>query len=171
MGGERGREAAILSAPLRSSSPAQDAINWGFLGLCEDDYEWVTRQLLKVANATAGGRVVSVLEGGYRIHGRVVSAFGRSVAAHVRALASGCREAWDTDRERVRRWRPGYLDGEASRSLAVSTLDASLAGVAQARNPRRGRAGVGQGRCRGGCRARSEQGGFCCCRRRRHAEA
>jgi hypothetical protein len=33
---------------------------------------------------------VSVLEGGYRIQGGPVSAFGRSVAAHVRALQEGC---------------------------------------------------------------------------------
>ncbi len=31
--------------------------------------------------------MVSVLEGGYRTQGQVVSAFSRSVAAHVRALA------------------------------------------------------------------------------------
>ncbi len=30
--------------------------------------------------------MVSVLEGGYRIQGKIVSAFARSVAAHVRAL-------------------------------------------------------------------------------------
>ena len=45
----------------------KDTINWGYLSLTEDDYEWVTRQLVKVANATCGGRIVSVLEGGYRI--------------------------------------------------------------------------------------------------------
>lgn len=33
------------------------------------------------------GRVVSVLEGGYNINGGVVSAFARSVEAHVRGLA------------------------------------------------------------------------------------
>lgn len=33
------------------------------------------------------GRVVSVLEGGYNINGGFVSAFARSVAAHVRSLA------------------------------------------------------------------------------------
>ena len=34
--------------------------------------------------------MVSVLEGGYRIQGGIVSAFGRSVAGHVRALVDGC---------------------------------------------------------------------------------
>lgn len=36
------------------------------------------------------GRLVSVLEGGYRIQGGIVSAFGRSVGGHVRALVDGC---------------------------------------------------------------------------------
>jgi len=79
----------------------QDAINWGYLSLREEDYEWITRQLVKVANSCCSGRLVSVLEGGYRIAGRIVSPFGRSVAAHVRALASGSVEKWDTERERA----------------------------------------------------------------------
>ena len=40
----------------------------------------------QVANCYCHGRVVSALEGGYRIQGKIVSAFSRSVAAHVRAL-------------------------------------------------------------------------------------
>lgn len=52
------------------------------LALVEDDYAWVTRQLLALAERHAQGRVVSVLEGGYDL-----SALGRSVAAHVRVLA------------------------------------------------------------------------------------
>jgi len=39
--------------------------------------------------------VVSALEGGYRIQGGIVSAFARSVAAHVRALAEGHDQQWD----------------------------------------------------------------------------
>ncbi|WMW82493.1 histone deacetylase family protein [Undibacterium cyanobacteriorum] len=53
----------------------------GNLGLVESDYEWVTRQIMKVANQHAQGRVVSCLEGGYAL-----SALGRSAAAHVRVL-------------------------------------------------------------------------------------
>jgi acetoin utilization deacetylase AcuC-like enzyme len=52
------------------------------LGLAEADYAWVTTQLRQVAKASAGGRIVSMLEGGYAL-----SALGRSVAAHVKALA------------------------------------------------------------------------------------
>jgi acetoin utilization deacetylase AcuC-like enzyme len=47
----------------------------------EDDYAWVTRTLRDVADRHAKGRMVSVLEGGYAL-----SALGRSVVAHLRAL-------------------------------------------------------------------------------------
>ena len=43
-------------------------------------------RVVQVANRFCEGRVVSALEGGYRIQGKIVSAFSRSVAAHVRAL-------------------------------------------------------------------------------------
>jgi len=52
------------------------------MGLVEADYAWITRQIMDVAREHAGGRIVSCLEGGYAL-----SALGRSVAAHVRALA------------------------------------------------------------------------------------
>ena len=38
---------------------------------------------------------MSALEGGYRIQGGIVSAFARSVAAHVRALAESHEQCWD----------------------------------------------------------------------------
>ena len=56
------------------------------LGVKELDYEWLTGELCEIANKHADGRVVSVLEGGYRIQGKAVSAFGRSVASHCKAL-------------------------------------------------------------------------------------
>ena len=42
---------------------------------------------------------MSVLEGGYSIKGRYLSAFARSAAAHVRALVDGsiACEQWDAD--------------------------------------------------------------------------
>jgi acetoin utilization deacetylase AcuC-like enzyme len=54
----------------------------GGMALVEADYAWMTRQLVEVARLYAGGRIVSCLEGGYNL-----SALGRSVAAHVKALA------------------------------------------------------------------------------------
>ena len=83
-------EIAWLPA-LRNFSPELLMISAGFDGHAEDgiantywtegDYGWITAELRAVAEATCGGRIVSVLEGGYALQ-----ALGRSVAAHVRAL-------------------------------------------------------------------------------------
>jgi acetoin utilization deacetylase AcuC-like enzyme len=54
----------------------------GQLGLVEADYAWITRRLMDVARKHGKGRIVSTLEGGYNL-----SALGRSVEAHLRALA------------------------------------------------------------------------------------
>lgn len=54
----------------------------GQMGLTEQDYGWITRQIKDVALRHAGGRIVSSLEGGYNL-----SALGRSVEAHLRVLA------------------------------------------------------------------------------------
>jgi acetoin utilization deacetylase AcuC-like enzyme len=53
----------------------------GDLNLVEEDYAWATTELMTLADRHAGGRLVSVLEGGYNLN-----ALGRSVAAHVKAL-------------------------------------------------------------------------------------
>ncbi|MGE0419924.1 MAG: histone deacetylase family protein [Acetobacteraceae bacterium] len=45
------------------------------------DYTWITEQLLAIADRHCGGRLVSVLEGGYDLN-----ALAASAAAHVRAL-------------------------------------------------------------------------------------
>ena len=58
----------------------------GYISAVEFDYYWLTRELIKIANLCCDGKVVSVLEGGYAIHGRVVSPFARSVSEHVAAL-------------------------------------------------------------------------------------
>jgi acetoin utilization deacetylase AcuC-like enzyme len=54
----------------------------GQMGLVEDDYVWMTKQLMEVANRYCDGKIVSCLEGGYNL-----SALGRSVAAHLKTLA------------------------------------------------------------------------------------
>jgi acetoin utilization deacetylase AcuC-like enzyme len=54
----------------------------GQMGLVEADYAWITEQLVEVAERHCQGRIVSTLEGGYNL-----SALGRSVVAHIRALA------------------------------------------------------------------------------------
>ena len=54
----------------------------GGMGLVEDDYAWITTQIMSVARQHSEGRIVSCLEGGYNL-----SALGRSVVAHLKALA------------------------------------------------------------------------------------
>jgi acetoin utilization deacetylase AcuC-like enzyme len=54
------------------------------LQLVEADFGWATRKIMDVADKTAEGRLVSVLEGGYDLDG-----LSQSVAAHVIALMRG----------------------------------------------------------------------------------
>jgi acetoin utilization deacetylase AcuC-like enzyme len=54
------------------------------INLDAEDFGWVTRKLMDLAGNSAGGRVVSVLEGGYDLQG-----LKESVAAHVTALMGG----------------------------------------------------------------------------------
>jgi acetoin utilization deacetylase AcuC-like enzyme len=83
-------EAEILPA-LRNFAPELIIISAGFdahyldplagLNLRDDDFDWITRELMKIADATCGGRIVSILEGGYSMEG-----LATGTAAHVRAL-------------------------------------------------------------------------------------
>jgi acetoin utilization deacetylase AcuC-like enzyme len=92
-GSERFRSAfreRILPA-LRDFRPDLAIISAGFdahirdplaqIELEAEDFAWATRELMDIADASAGGRVVSLLEGGYDLKGLAVSA-----AAHVRQL-------------------------------------------------------------------------------------
>jgi len=51
------------------------------INLAEADFIWATQKLMDLADGCAGGRVVSLLEGGYDLQ-----ALGNSVAAHVATL-------------------------------------------------------------------------------------
>ncbi|PTW62168.1 acetoin utilization deacetylase AcuC-like enzyme [Breoghania corrubedonensis] len=51
------------------------------INLLEDDFAWITAKLMDIADQSCGGRVVSMLEGGYDLEG-----LARSVAAHVMTL-------------------------------------------------------------------------------------
>ena len=53
----------------------------GGLDFDDDDFRWVTRELMDATQASTGGRVVSVLEGGYSLEG-----LASGSVAHVRAL-------------------------------------------------------------------------------------
>jgi len=52
-----------------------------YLRLTENDYRWVTAEIVNLANEFAKGRIVSTLEGGYNL-----DALGRSVTEHIRVL-------------------------------------------------------------------------------------
>lgn len=92
-GGSKFHEAFAQSIlpSLRTYSPDLVIISAGFdaherdplggLELTAADFGWMTRAILDVAEETAKGRVVSVLEGGYDLRG-----LAESGAAHVRAL-------------------------------------------------------------------------------------
>ena len=54
------------------------------LNLREADFAWATQRLMEAAARPAGGRLVSVLEGGYDL-----DALAKSTAAHVAALMEG----------------------------------------------------------------------------------
>ena len=54
------------------------------LNLVEDDFAWATKEIMEIADKRAGGRVVSILEGGYDLRG-----LSQSAAAHVTALMRG----------------------------------------------------------------------------------
>jgi acetoin utilization deacetylase AcuC-like enzyme len=53
----------------------------GQVNLVESDFAWATLKLMELADKHAGGRLVSVLEGGYDLEG-----LARSTAAHVMTL-------------------------------------------------------------------------------------
>ncbi|HAS52156.1 MAG TPA: acetoin utilization protein [Gammaproteobacteria bacterium] len=80
-----------IEPALREFQPQLILISAGFdahyldplaeLNFSEDDYAWLTRHILAVAQDCCEGRVVSMLEGGYNL-----PALAASVAAHVKAL-------------------------------------------------------------------------------------
>tara|TARA_B100000029_G_scaffold472136_1_gene512393 strand:+ start:610 stop:1164 length:555 start_codon:yes stop_codon:yes gene_type:complete len=70
-------ELMILSAGF--DSHRMDPI--GSLGLESEDFQILTQAVMQVANAHAGGKLVSVLEGGYH-----TTALAESVAIHLREL-------------------------------------------------------------------------------------
>ncbi|MBR0795467.1 histone deacetylase family protein [Bradyrhizobium jicamae] len=81
----------LILPRLEKFSPELVIISAGFdahhrdplasINLRGEDFGWVTRKLIDVADRCAGGRVVSVLEGGYDLEG-----LKESVASHVTAL-------------------------------------------------------------------------------------
>jgi len=95
-GGDAFREAfeTVILPRLHEFKPDILVISAGFdahtrdplanLNLVEADFTWVTKKLMEIADDSAQGRIVSLLEGGYDLQG-----LSRSVAAHVTALMRG----------------------------------------------------------------------------------
>ncbi len=54
---------------------------WPILCLTEDDFGWITAELVKYADKHCRGRLISTLEGGYNLE-----ALARSTREHVQAL-------------------------------------------------------------------------------------
>jgi acetoin utilization deacetylase AcuC-like enzyme len=87
----RARMTSEMLPALRKFAPELLVISAGFdahfkdplgsLKFTDEDYHWITQELLDVAAGSAQGRVVSVLEGGYSLEG-----LATGTAAHVRAL-------------------------------------------------------------------------------------
>ena len=95
-GGDKFRDAfeTVILPRLRAFRPEILVISAGFdahtrdplanLNLVEADFTWVTQRLMQIADESAQGRIVSLLEGGYDLQG-----LARSAAAHVSALMRG----------------------------------------------------------------------------------
>lgn len=88
----RSKYREIILPVLKKFNPQLILISAGFdahkddplasLRLVEDDFRWLTEELVLIAEASCKGRIISSLEGGYHL-----KALGASVAAHVAALA------------------------------------------------------------------------------------
>jgi acetoin utilization deacetylase AcuC-like enzyme len=82
---------SLMAPALRTFRPDFIFISAGFdahrldplaqLNFTEDDYAWLTQEILDIAAEFCQGRVISTLEGGYSL-----SALAASVAVHVKAL-------------------------------------------------------------------------------------
>jgi len=87
----RAKYREIILPAVKKFAPQLILISAGFdahkddplasLQLEEDDYRWITDELIAIADACCQGRVISALEGGYNLR-----ALAASVAAHVAGL-------------------------------------------------------------------------------------
>jgi len=85
---------SIILPALKNFKPELLLISAGFdahkddplasIMLVEDDFKWITLELMSIANSSCKGRIISALEGGYNL-----KALAASVAIHVRTLMTG----------------------------------------------------------------------------------
>lgn len=87
----RQKYSGIILPALRKFNPDLLLISAGFdahrddplasVMLVEDDFKWITEELMTIAGSCCKGRIISVLEGGYNL-----KALAASVAVHVKTL-------------------------------------------------------------------------------------
>ena len=87
----RQKYSAIILPALRHFKPDLLLISAGFdahkddplasINLVEDDFRWLTLELMAIADTYCAGRIISALEGGYNL-----KALAASVAVHVKTL-------------------------------------------------------------------------------------
>lgn len=71
---------------LSSGFDAHQGDFLGHLKLDENDFEWITKKMMLLANRYANGRIVSVLEGGYDLNSLAISA-----STHIACLTRASR--------------------------------------------------------------------------------
>jgi len=87
----RQKYSAIILPVLNSFKPELLLVSAGFdahrddplaaIMLVEDDFRWITKELMAIADCCCGGKIISALEGGYNLN-----ALAASVAVHVKTL-------------------------------------------------------------------------------------
>ena len=87
---------------LQSYRPQLILLSAGFDGHSEEtmaqlkftevDYAYLTRRIAQVAQSVCGGRIVSVLEGGYNVR-----TFSRCALVHLQTLVRAARGALESD--------------------------------------------------------------------------
>ncbi|WKJ89112.1 histone deacetylase family protein [Methylomonas montana] len=92
----RAKYREIILPAVKKFAPQLILISAGFdahkddplasLQLEEDDYRWITDELIAIADACCQGRIISALEGGYNLR-----ALAASVAAHVTGLLGAAK--------------------------------------------------------------------------------
>ncbi len=85
---------SIILPALKNFNPDLLLISAGFdahkddplasIMLVEDDFKWVTEELMSIADSCCKGRIISALEGGYNL-----KALAASVAVHIKTLMAG----------------------------------------------------------------------------------
>ena len=102
------------------------------IGQCQytdDDFRWVTQELMSVANLCCDGKVVSVLEGGYNTRAGYLSPFARCVRQHVRTLMNHDTKARPDELvaqlpgEKERRAQEAYIAEEKRRRVEAETVE------------------------------------------------